>query len=657
MVPNIQNSFIENQTLRVELHNLMDVYGNKRSTAVEWYAYVDKNPMRWNDPKVAIVKHEGESVSFSRTLINSGGSSMNFDMLGLPSWVTADPMNGTIPAGFTQIVNFDVSSQLSGGIYRDTVYAHTSQGEEDLIMDIRMLCSEPLWSVDPSSYQYSMNIVAELLVDSVKSEDTYDMVGIFVGDECRGVGNVQYVSALEKYEMFLTIFSNVLSGEELRFRVWDASSCKELMRVVEEYTFSANAVFGTPNNPVSLTATSEILQQISLSKGWSWFSMNLKASDMSVNNILNEVNPTQGNIVKSQTQFSQSVPGFGWVGTLQEMTNKTMYQIKLTGKDTLEMAGYQVGYPDTINISAGWNWISYQPQNGLDLNTALASLNSLNGSIIKSQSAFALYLAPQGWIGNLTFMSPKQGYLLKSQIVDKLIYPPLGTPTKMMVELNTENSKLLPDGWSINPSDYQYSMQMISEVGGMEVDTNDILGAFSGGEECRGIVRPIYVSAIDKYLFFLMIYSNISSGEEISFRYFDTSSELIYATNDEVVFTQDQLIGGIESPYNITPIISGVGDGDELPKVYSLSQNYPNPFNPTTMIKYTLPKASFVEIVIYDVLGQEVKTLVNEVQEAGYKNVEWNGMDNGGNVISSGIYFYRMKADNFIEVKKLMVIK
>jgi hypothetical protein len=88
------------------------------------------------------------------------------------------------------------------------------------------------------------------------------------------------------------------------------------------------------------------------------------------------------------------------------------------------------------------------------------------------------------------------------------------------------------------------------------------------------------------------------------------------------------------------------------PTTYMLEQNYPNPFNPVTVIKYQLSAVSKVTLKTYNVLGQEVKTLVNEIQDAGYKSVEWDA-----NGMPSGMYFYRLTAGNFVETKKLILIR
>ncbi len=89
-----------------------------------------------------------------------------------------------------------------------------------------------------------------------------------------------------------------------------------------------------------------------------------------------------------------------------------------------------------------------------------------------------------------------------------------------------------------------------------------------------------------------------------------------------------------------------------VPVQYKLYQNYPNPFNPTTEVKYSLPEVSFVSIKVFNSLGNEVTTLVNEVEPAGNYKVVFNGKD-----LSSGIYYLQLKANDFLKVKKMILIK
>jgi len=94
-----------------------------------------------------------------------------------------------------------------------------------------------------------------------------------------------------------------------------------------------------------------------------------------------------------------------------------------------------------------------------------------------------------------------------------------------------------------------------------------------------------------------------------------------------------------------------------VPTSYGLSQNYPNPFNPTTEISFDLPKASQVELSIFNVLGQQVRSLVNQSMEAGQHQLMWDGRDGSGSQVSSGVYFYRLSAGSFSETRKMMLLK
>ena len=97
--------------------------------------------------------------------------------------------------------------------------------------------------------------------------------------------------------------------------------------------------------------------------------------------------------------------------------------------------------------------------------------------------------------------------------------------------------------------------------------------------------------------------------------------------------------------------------GSSLPTSYALEQNYPNPFNPTTEIPFSLPNPGAVQLKVYNVLGQEVVTLVDEYMPAGNHSVSWNGRSSDGASVSSGVYFYRINANDFAKTKKMMMLK
>jgi hypothetical protein len=134
----------------------------------------------------------------------------------------------------------------------------------------------------------------------------------------------------------------------------------------------------------------------------------------------------------------------------------------------------------------------------------------------------------------------------------------------------------------------------------------------------------------------------------------DHSPMFIYTdANKEVQSLTPELVG-FSMPLSAPPEVS---ENPVLPKEFALKQNAPNPFNPTTYISFDLPKACDVQVEIYNVLGQSVRTLVNGYQEAGSQSVMWDGSDNSGNSVASGVYFYRINAGDYSATKKMMMLK
>jgi hypothetical protein len=111
----------------------------------------------------------------------------------------------------------------------------------------------------------------------------------------------------------------------------------------------------------------------------------------------------------------------------------------------------------------------------------------------------------------------------------------------------------------------------------------------------------------------------------------------------------------VEPTFDKTAFALTAGAG--LPQSFDLKQNYPNPFNPTTEISFDLPAASKVELTVYNVLGQQVKSLLNGDMPAGSHTVTWDGTTTDGNSAASGMYFYRISADKFEMTRKMMLLK
>ena len=107
--------------------------------------------------------------------------------------------------------------------------------------------------------------------------------------------------------------------------------------------------------------------------------------------------------------------------------------------------------------------------------------------------------------------------------------------------------------------------------------------------------------------------------------------------------------------FNTSEMVA-IGD-DAIPTVFSLAQNYPNPFNPTTRISFYLPEQSMVKMVVYNLLGQQVNVLTSDFMNAGRHILDWNGLDAAGKEVASGIYFYELRAGNYVVRKKMLILR
>jgi len=121
----------------------------------------------------------------------------------------------------------------------------------------------------------------------------------------------------------------------------------------------------------------------------------------------------------------------------------------------------------------------------------------------------------------------------------------------------------------------------------------------------------------------------------------------------------DYCIDGDTLTFEVPIVVQVVSAEPEpfTPEEFSFHQNYPNPFNPVTTLRYDLPENGLVTIIIYDMLGREVKTLINQTQETGYRSVIWDATNDYGNPVSAGIYLYQIQAGEYMQTKKMVLLK
>ena len=277
-----------------------------------------------------------------------------------------------------------------------------------------------------------------------------------------------------------------------------------------------------------------------------------------------------------------------------------------------------VDISDLNNFVSAWKVKSLAYELGPVTGTAPHFKPNVDG-VFNARDGMAFYRMwhwDYGKVGKLSVkIAPQVGQALNSRVKrDKLIIqPPKGTnATELIVNY-------LPNEIQIEPT----SMNRQTDIPISLAKQDTISGQL--------IINQIH-SSNESVVLDLNDIQVDQSLVQISYRYFNTDSQLIGSGYEEIL---------------LSPV----------PEEFALHQNYPNPFNPITTIQYDVPYQSDIRLVIYDILGREVVQLVNKTLDAGYHTTMWNGQDHLGLPVSAGIYFFQIQSNDFVNTQKMILLK
>lgn len=686
IVPTGDLSNLEGRTLQAQISSVEDLAGNPimdldSSATILWEFEYRQSSFTWAE---AIVQEDvdfGSPAVVAANLDNGSALAAYFELSNVPTWLTPDITSGAIAAGGSQEINFTISDTLAIGTYVDTLTATDTLTAltTDLIVQADVACSPPTWAVNPSEYQYNMSVIADITIPGAIL-DTLDQIAAYVGGQVRGLAMPVDVDGQNL--TFLTVYSNRLNGEFVRFEIYDQDSCDVYPTTDVVLKFQNDDNFGSTTTPIPInaaTALPDTSQTIDLDAGWNWFSLRLDGSEgMDLDAVLGNLTPATGDLVKSETSFSQllqSIDGGGnttveWIGSLVAFDNTSMYQITLSEPGSIQYFGAPAPLTTAIPADAGWNWISYLPETSIDVNTALMDLSASAGDILKSQDGFAQYVdvGAAGWYGTLNTMNPGEGYKLHLATTQFGGFEYSINKTSKHLPVALASSTNVTDGdkssksedaqaidWDVDHRAYQYSMTMTIDLD-FEEETMpshwDKVGAFVG-DELRGVSEPQYIPGLDRHVVFLMVHGD--TEETVEFRYFGAEDGAIHEVVEKVGFQPDAIHGDVVNPFHLKVLEKTIDENDgpsSAPAVYELDRNVPNPFNPKTTIRFSIPSDGVVKLKIYDVSGREVMTLVDEKKEAGSYDYVLNA-----DKLASGVYFYKLNAGDFEQVRKMTLIR
>tara|TARA_B100001142_G_scaffold10674_1_gene10229 strand:- start:365 stop:3511 length:3147 start_codon:yes stop_codon:yes gene_type:complete len=442
-----------------------------------------------------------------------------------------------------------------------------------------------------------------------------------------------YDATIQGETDYLTQVPAMTQSSILTYRVWLMNNNQQ-------------EVFKTVDTQISIDVNLSDIYDKSLSGGWNWFSLNLLNSDMTINNILSSLNLSvaESDYIKSQTAFSEYFNGYGWYGGLPVLDNLNTYKINLTNSGNITYQGIPVSLSETpIELSGGWNWISYLPQESLSINTAFQNINNFSdGDYIKSQTSFAEYFDGYGFYGSLINLDPREGYLMNIANETTLIYP---ETTEIATNQNSYVLNKIESGnyFDINYKNFEYSGSIIARMNSnIDLSEDDEIGVFNNGE-CRGRAKPVFSPIDNELIFYLMFYSN-QENEELNFIFYDSKNNKEVDLSNKINFFPDMHVGKISNPYIMMK--------EEIYN-YSLSGAYPNPFNPSTTINYSLAdNVDKMQINIFDIRGRLIQNIYNGANIKGEHSIMWNASE-----YASGVYFVNMLVNNHVYNEKIMLVK
>lgn len=417
---------VEGCTLNFTVRNIHDKNGNL-SEPVSWSAFVNQNPLKWQEAELALTQQVTEESTLTATLANKSGKEQIWSMSALPAWLEADAEYGSLQPLAVQTITFTVSEATPIGKYEQTVYVSGNDGiGTPLTLNITVTGNVPDWAVNPHDYNESMNVIAVLKNGGKPMTDTDDILAAFVGEECRGLAHPKYNERYGNYYLTMDIYglSNE-RGREVTFRAYDASTgtVYPVVKLESEsdVTFTPLTLLGTYAEPKVFSVQDKIEQVTELKAGWNYVSFYVKADDMTVPELFKGL-AEDVITVKSHNSGYLSCENGIWCGNLNDnLTNTDMYAVKMKADRKLRVVGSAVHTP--VTVYNGWNWIGYQGSQVASLGDAFADLTKNNGDMVKALRGIA-YWDEFEWSGSLQMMEPGQGYQVKNTGSDQTFsYP------------------------------------------------------------------------------------------------------------------------------------------------------------------------------------------------------------------------------------------
>ena len=543
-----------------------DVSGNL-SEPITWTARANFSTLKW-EPYMSDIIYVNKDYNYESgvnvPLANIGTENCNYKLTSLPSWLTADKMEGTISVGQKETINFTVGPNAPLGTNVFNIYASNNDGIlEPLTFYVTVFGNEPEWVCNPELYENSMSIIGQVYIHDKIATQSMTQIAAFIDDECRGVSYPQLMPSRDAYFTNLVIYGNAADEKKpITFRIYDSERGVVYSDVLTsiagkdtDITFINNYLQGNYDVPVRWNATNLIEQVIDLAYSWNWMSINVQPlpdkespDDVFGNSpAFYSVKDKEGKIAFCKTS--------GWQGTLSAMVPGKMYKLKMSNaiKRKTIRGTYIDTREETITIHPDYNWIGSLSIFNLSLNEAFAELQPVKGDWVIAKTGAAYYNG-FSWEGTLQSIIPGEGYVYRSAAKEEKTFhfPTVeGSLQANSVRFAADNDddKVGENEWSpFTPLDHHMfsdNMNVVATLtdGTMAVDTAWVAAYIDG--ECRGVTRAV------NGIYYINVAANAEeSGKEVKFRTFHDGE--VKGIVETTHFLSDNIEGDPESPVTLT---------------------------------------------------------------------------------------------------------
>ena len=641
LTPTEDNGRIENTTLNIAVQGIQDLNGNTLQSPITWTAFVDRNQVNWSDDLIRLRKSLGEAITFETNIVNTGGAASDFSIDNLPEWLTASPASGNIGPLSSQIITFTVNAGLNIGDYDQDIYLNTSLGfNERLELALEVYQKPPVdWNVRAEDYQFSMGVVAQVRFGNVFSRDEDVLVAAFVDEEIRGVANLEYVETFDNFQAFLSIYSNTTSGEEVNFRVWNATEGRVHTNISPNIEFQSDSRIGTPDAPQVLEVPDFIRARTEVTEGWQWISFFLRSDQQqNVNEFLGDFKAQDGDILRGQTVFDQYDASTGWFGSLSSAGGLSVsegYRLKTSQNISFDYEGEIPNPADNpVNLMPGWNWIGFVSQRNMNVNEALSAYNPAVGDEVKSQFEFSVYAGPQnGWVGSLETMVPGRSYLLNSSTGGEFVYPRVSVLNGRSEKQYSDKSDLY-QSYGLRPQAYPDNMSLIART----PLTGELMAMQDN--ELIGVSKPQYNPVSGTETYFMSIYGPVANKSIDFYLQLPSGKRIPLIAEMDIYFKAEAQIGEVSKPVAFYEKELSINQ-EEIPATV-----YPNPFEDRLMISGSFKEPTSLSVTLYSLTGQKVMNVISAKKVESVFKINLEEEEPSIGKIKPGVYLLEIKEGN-----------